>query len=289
MIDSWYKLADHFCARRASLGHKKNDYFEQFSIRRYNYAQTGDTKSVRLIFLGATADNPVNKTLVRNGRFIWCKNLAYEGTNEEGFRQISFTIGKGKKRFIVPENLILCLPSSIYVNNNGFMRHYDKIFSSFSSVFRYEKALRLMLRTSDYSDLEEFVNQVETDSPYKTGTLVKPRLGYFMPNREKLTKKMHDLILEYCRQNFCLDKFQDLLRVLTHYQGSIVPTDDKELVDSFFEWCETYSLSDHPYGIILGKYRETSNYAGRELYRVSFGGTIYEKVHPVQLEVVSEI
>ena len=287
MTNTWYDLADHFCARRNSLPYDKNEFFEQFSIRRYNYAQTNDTKSVRLIFLKGIASDPTNRTLVRNGRFIWCKNLCYEGKNSENYRQISFTIGKGKKRFTVPENLVLCIPSTIYINNNSFMRNYDKIFSAFSSVFRYEKALKLMLRNSSYSSLDELVSRVEADNPYKPGSLVSAKMGYFMPHRDRLTEKMHELAQKYCEQRFCSDKYSDLIKLLTHYHHLPSNENSTELISDFFEWSKADTDSDHPYGIILGDTRETSGYAGRELYRVNFGGTIYEKVHPVQMEVVS--
>jgi hypothetical protein len=289
MNKSWYDLADHFCARRTSLGRVTNPYFEQFSIRRYNYARSGDQKAVRLIFLKGVEKDPRNRTLVRNGRFIWCRNLAYEGTNDEGLRQVSFTIGNGKKRFTVTENLVLCLPSSIYIHNNAFMRNYDKIFSSFSSIFRYEKSLRLMLKSSPHSCLEDLVEQTASDSPYKVGSLVNARIGYFMPDREKLTTQMHDVAKEFCRAHFCTDRFDELVRVLTHYHQLSITPETTALVTEFFLWYESTSEGEHPYGIILGRARESSGYAGRELYRVNFGGTIYEKVHPVQMEVVSEI
>ena len=63
MINTWYELADSFCARRNILGYETNDFYEEFSTRRYNYAHTADTKAVRLIFLkGALIKK--NRTLV---------------------------------------------------------------------------------------------------------------------------------------------------------------------------------------------------------------------------------
>ena len=290
MTHSWYSLADHFCARRSSRGHVENTYFERCVIRRYNYAHTADTKSIRLIFLREAGNDPNNKTLIRNGRFIWCKNLSYEGLNSAGLREVSFTIGKGKKRFTIAENLVLCLPSNTYVNNNSFLRDYDKIFPSFSSVFYYEKAQRLMAKSSPLTSLEVLARRIEEDCPYRPGVLVKPRMGYFMPNREKLSDQMDTLASEFCAQHFCRDKFPDLKNALAAPNAARIATQAiTPLLDRFFLWYNTLSTSEHPYGIILGKSRETSGYTGRELYRVNFGGTIYEQVHPIQMEITNEI
>ena len=46
---------------------------------------------------------------------------------------------------------------------------------------------------------------------------------------------------------------------------------------------------EHPYGIIIGPSLDNSDYSGREYYRVKFGATIYEKVHPVQMEIINEV
>jgi hypothetical protein len=45
---------------------------------------------------------------------------------------------------------------------------------------------------------------------------------------------------------------------------------------------------EHPCGIILGPSLD-NGYGGRELYRVRFGDTTYEQVHPVQLEIINEV
>jgi len=44
----------------------------------------------------------------------------------------------------------------------------------------------------------------------------------------------------------------------------------------------------HPCGIILGPALD-NHFGGRELYRVRFGDTTYEKVHPVQMEIINEV
>ena len=45
---------------------------------------------------------------------------------------------------------------------------------------------------------------------------------------------------------------------------------------------------EHPCGIILGR-SFVDDYIGREFYRVRFGATTYERVHPVQLEIINEV
>jgi hypothetical protein len=68
---TWYDLADHFCAREKSLmDGGDNQHFERLAARRYNYALKSNPGSVRLVFLRSAAENPTNKTLLRNGRFI---------------------------------------------------------------------------------------------------------------------------------------------------------------------------------------------------------------------------
>ena len=49
------------------------------------------------------------------------------------------------------------------------------------------------------------------------------------------------------------------------------------------------ATATHPYGIILAPSFNNTDYSGREFYRVRFGGTTYEKVHPVQMEIINEV
>ena len=290
MTSTWFDLADHFCARRICIGGTINPHFEVCASRRYNYARSADSTAVRLVFLEGASAHPSHKTLSRNGRFIWCKKLRYEGLNSAGLRCISFTIGNGKKRFTVSEQDVLCLPSAVYINNNAFMRNYDKIFSAFASVFCYEKAVRIMFRNdTTHNNLEEFEEMLRAHRPYKAGTLVAPRFGYFMPNRSTLSDTLQEVCRTYCAANYCHEKYGDLVRILSRSHGRPTPAEYKHLLDGFFEWSKTAPSAFHPYGVILGDARNTSGYSGRELYRVNFGGTIYENVHPVQVEVVSEV
>ena len=216
--------------------------FEPMALRRYNYSSSNDLSACRLVFLRGVLDNPTNNTLVRNGRFIWCRNLKYEGRDEFGLRHVSFTIDKGKKRFSVSENNFLCIPSKSFVNNNRWFRSVTKTFMAFSSVFSYENTMEMMLKQSDLSR-KDFVKNVRKENPYVPGTLVSARLGYFYPSEDL-----------YASEGKKIDFGQE-----------------------------------HPYGIIVGSAFENNDYVGREFYRVRFGATTYERVHPVQMEIVNEV
>lgn len=246
---SWGELFDYHCGvKRDSLDHfpgGENPLYEQFSQRRYNYATGSDTTCCRLVFLKEVLDDPVNKTLVRNGRFIWCRELKYEGLSGKGFRQISFSVDNGKKRFIVAENNILCLPSDIFVSNNRYFRAKGSTFTPFSSVFGYRKTIAMMCKNSELP-AEELREKIKSENPFRPGTLVSPRLGYFFPDQPQ---------------------------VPNNYPQVAYPN----------------LLEEHPCGIILGRGTLNDDRSGREFYRVRFGGTTYERVHPVQLEIVNEV
>ena len=291
---TWYDLADHFCARDSSLlDGGKNKYFERFAARRYNYAHSPPLNSVRLVFLKEVAKDKNNKTLVRNGRFIWCKDLRYEGRCPSGYRTISFRIGDGNKRFNVSEKHVLAIPHNIYINNNSFFRKYNKIFSSFASVFDYRDAVKIMKRNDDghWNDLEDYMDYLRCETPFRPGTLVKARKGMFFPNLKKLQNTMKELTQEFCISQGLLkhsDRLNDYLAGRPHSYTS----DDKELmkvVCRFNEWCQDKPQAAHPVGVVLGRARNVSPHSGRELYRVSFAETIYEEVHPIQLEVINEV
>ena len=238
-LPSWGQLLQNFCSKNK----KDNPYYEDFANRRYNYAANDDKKSCRLIFLKDVLNEEGNKTLRRRGRFIWCRKLRYEGKNADGFREISFTIDKGAKRFQVAENNILCIPSTLCVSNHRYFKSKHKTFYPFSSVFSYKKTLNMM-RVDKNCSTENFKKIITADSPFKPGTLVQARRGYFFPeiNIHDLNKPNH------------------------------IHVDDT-----------------HPCGIILGPAFVDSGYVSKEFYRVSFGDTIYEKVHPVQMEIINEI
>jgi hypothetical protein len=245
-VPTWRQLRSFHCSQRWTRYQDEssisNPYYEDAADRRYNASQGSDVKECRMIFLKGVLSDPSNKTLRRGGRFIWCRNLRYEGTHAAtGLRQVSFTIDKGKKRFLVSENDMLCLPSHIYVSNNKYFRQKDKTFGVFSSVFSYAKTVTMMIKNYTGTE-EEFKRAVLLDNPYRPGTLVSPRLGYFYPEGKP------------------------------HSASGTNLSDDS-----------------HPYGIILGPSLSNSTHGGREFYRVRFGATTYEKVHPIEMEIVNEV
>tara|TARA_R110000851_G_scaffold26843_2_gene75664 strand:+ start:1013 stop:1894 length:882 start_codon:yes stop_codon:yes gene_type:complete len=289
---TWYDLADHFCTREKSLlDGGDNQYFERLAARRYNYAKKSTPGAVRLVFLQSAGADSTNKTLLRNGRFVWCKNLRYEGINKDSLRKLSFTIGKGKKRFVVTEEDVLVIPGNIFINNNSFFRNYSKVFSSFPSVFNCRECLKIMRRSDEYNwgSLDEFAEYIASYTPFRPGTLVQPRLGLFIPKIDKLEEKMSELSGLYCDASALNSKRGDLISYLS---GRDYITTDKALLDLFHgfrDWCEEEPLAKHPVGIVLGRSRNISPHSGKELYRVSFAETIYEQVHPIQLEVLNEV
>jgi hypothetical protein len=235
-FSTWGDLIRDFCSIKRSTS-----FYEDFATRRYNYAASNDHRSCRLIFLRDVLKDKQNKTLRRQGRFIWCRQLKYEGKNGDGFRSISFTVDKGHKRFYVGENNMLCLPSNICVQNNRFFKSKKKTFLPFSTVFSYKNSLNMMIKNGEH-DEKQLLSVLEGDNPYRPGTLVAPRHGYFFPDIDP--KKL-----------------------------------DKEIS----------SDQSHPCGIILGPSLLENKYVDREFYRVRFGNTTYERVHPVQMEIVNEI
>ena len=219
---------------------KDNPNFEKFACRRFNYAATHDKQSCRMIFLRSVLSEKTNKTLYRNGRFIWCRNLRYEGVGDDGYRTASFTIDKGSKRFFISENNMLCLPSRICIGYSRYFSSKFKTFLPFSTVFGYKNCINMMVRSSDLNR-QQFLELVQADNPFKPGTLVCPRQGYFYPDLN-LAKDIGDRLKE-----------------------------------------------EHPCGIILGASLTENDYVSNEFYRVRFGNTTYERVHPVQMEIVNEV
>lgn len=289
---TWYDLADHFCAREKSLmDGGDNQYFERLAARRYNYALKSNPGAVRLVFLRSAAESPTNKTLLRNGRFIWCKNLRFEGVTENNLRKLSFTIGKGQKRFTVTEQDVLVIPGNIYINNNSFFRKYEKVFSSFSSVFACRECLKIMKRSDgyDWKSLDEFAEYIRSYAPFRPGTLVSPRMGFFVPRISKLQDKVADLSAKFCQEKSINNRKQELISYLSGRDYITTDQNLLKLFNDFNEWCKEEPSAAHPVGIVLGQARDVSPYSGRELYRVSFAETIYEKVHPIQMEVLNEV
>ena len=244
-IPTWNDLLTYHCSVEKihhDGAYDYNPYFEKVASRRYNFSPSYDINKIRLVFLKGVLGDPSNKTLRRKGRFIWCKNLRYEGRINTGMRHVSFSVDNGQKRFIIAENNMLCVPSKNYVNNNRYFRTKEKTFKAFSSVFSYPNALRIMQKNSTLTE-EELAEAIRHDSPYKPGTLVSPRIGYFYPEKHKLKNVEASYLLD----------------------------------------------AQHPCGIILGPSPSPESASGREFYRVRFGDTTYERVHPVEMEILNEI
>lgn len=97
-------------------------------------------------------------------------------------------------------------------------------------------------------------------------------------------------------EDFCasrgLMKYSDRLNDYLAGRPHSYMSDDKELmkvVCQFNNWCQDKPQASHPVGVVLGRARNVSPHSGRELYRVSFAETIYEEVHPVQMEIIHEV
>ena len=101
---------------------------------------------------------------------------------------------------------------------------------------------------SSGTDLEQsgLKDRMRQDNPYRPGTLVSPRLGYFYPDQQ--------------------------------VSREILTADDKNAAEI-----------EHPCGIILGPSLVNGDYSGREFYRVRFAHTTYERVHPIQMEIINEV
>jgi hypothetical protein len=98
-----------------------------------------------------------------------------------------------------------------------------------------------------------------------------------------------ELSAKYCTESTLSHKKTDLIAYLS---GRDYVTTDKDLLSlfrGFHKWCSEETSAIHPVGIVLGKARNISPHSGKELYRVSFAETIYEEIHPIQLEVIGEV
>lgn len=238
---SWANLRKYYSCYPDISG-DKNPFFEPFTHKRYNPSRLKDSKRFRLIFLNRTLDEyPKYKTLVRDGRPVWCENIKYEGCDDR-LRYFSFNLKGGKKRFTVSENYCFLLPSRMYVYPSWPSRlgRSKSLCARLGSVFGYPPLLKDMYANQDAVDetLEEFLARMRKESPIRPGVLVSPRVGLFRPFESK-------------------DKDPDAM------------------------------LETFPYGLVIR--REEAKYQelyGRELFTVSFGGTIVENVHPIEMEVV---
>ena len=186
---------------------------------------------------------------------------------------------------------MVAIPNNIYIHNNSYFKKYNKIFTSFSSVFDYREALKIMRQNDDapWSNVDSYAEYLGSQSPYQVGSLVCARKGLFFPKLPVFQSKIEALASRFCYE-FGLS--HRLAELTTYLSGRDYVTTDKNLValfNQFNDWCAEEPSAVHPVGVILGKSRNISPHSGRELYRVSFAETIYEEVHPIQLEILNEV
>jgi len=287
-LPTWIDLVHNHCTKVTLNQGSPNPLYEPLSSRRYNYASSKDVSSIRLLFLSPILESKRNKTLIRQGRFVWCKNLQYAGTSQEGLRQVSFTIDKGRKRFVTTENNLLCIPAKVFVNNSRYLRNKHSLFRGFSSVFGYENTVRMMLSgpTHPSGDYEDFVSLLASDNPYRPGTLVAPRVGYFYPAVAPLGSTMNEIFSRFESEVPVRAKEKKAIEDYIFRDRPVSSAEECVALERFGEWTAADAASRHPYGIILGPSFENNKNTGREFYRVRFGETTYERVHPVEMEIL---
>ena len=164
---------------------EKNPFFEPFTHKRYNPSRIKDNRRFRLIFLNRTLDEyPEYKTLIRDGRPVWCENMKYEGVSDN-LRYFSFNLRGGKKRFTISENYCFLLPSRLYVYPSWPSRlgKSKSLCARLGSVFGYPELLKDMYRNQDNTNekFDDFLQRLKEESPIKPGVLVSPRVGLFRP------------------------------------------------------------------------------------------------------------
>ena len=100
---------------------------------------------------------------------------------------------------------------------------------------------------------------------------------------------MKELVDSFCADNYCREHNQALQTYLSGRDYITTDNNLQQLFDSFTRWCDSKPEADHPVGVVIGRSRSTSPYSNKELYRVSFADTIYEDIHPIQMEVLNEV
>ena len=297
---SWLDLVSMFSSSRLTLLGEENKLYDKAATRNYYPSTSVDKYSLRLVFLSTVSEDYRNRTLDRRGRFLWARNLRYEGVDADGLRQISFTLDKGSKRFTVSESEVLCLPSRASVRSSSTKHNFNPpplAYTSFSSVFEYDNALKQLHRKSGVADYETYVSTLTAASPFKPGTLVSPRLGYFLPKRSSFvgvasaaTDQFFDEVPSLLSSANTRVEFLDTLTSALAFSDSLVyktPIEIIKIIRAFGDWCSSSRGFEHPYGIVLSRnYQPHQRSTGKEFYRVNFGGTIYEKVMPIQMEVL---
>ena len=290
MTMQWINYYQDFFGNRLKwkgngLPSEDNENYDVVSRRRYNYSPATEENKLRLVFpKNILKRYPTYKTLVREGRAIWCYNIKYEGVGTSQYRQFSFNLKGGKKRFVVEERDALCIPAHCSVIPAPW-RPDHKVFTPFGTLFGYDQAMRLMFRSRSNLSLsyEDFVAEIDALSPFKPGALVRPRTPYYYPRLDR-TQVLLGLADKYCR----------------HEPESFIPVGEiKEYLRNsyrkpppgwgeFMEWCHTSADARHPYGLVLASGHANKKFYATQYYRVSFGEHIYENIHPFELEIVKD-
>jgi hypothetical protein len=179
---SWNNLRKYYSCYPDIAG-EKNPFFEPFTHKRYNPSRIKDNRRFRLIFLNRTLEEyPKYKTLVRDGRPVWCENMKYEGVSNK-LRYLSFNLRGGKKRFTISENYCFLLPSRLYVYPGWPSRlgNPKSPCARLGSVFGYPPLLKVMYRNEKGTseELQDFLQRLKKESPIRPGALVSPRIGLF--------------------------------------------------------------------------------------------------------------
>ena len=303
---TWYNLKAYYSYHKTVMTgpYVKNQYepnpmYEPLTRRRYNYSKIVDTKRVRIVFLNRLVEEkPEYKTLIRDGKPLWCYDLRYEGVVDNN-REFSFRLDGAKtKRFKVTENFALLVPQRVFIDHVISARFVPRTpYSQFGSVFRYDNCRQMMYRNRiddhRHLSLKEFCDLLDNDSQIRIGNLVKPRVGLFSADRQRLlkTNKIGINILE---------------KMLNTYKSKIGPTDHNTLcevaaldanrelkpreagiLEKFRNWCMTSDEVLFPFGLVIARESSVNDgLFGKELYTVRFGPNQYDKVHPIELEVV---
>tara|TARA_R100000322_G_C5357740_1_gene170108 strand:- start:98 stop:568 length:471 start_codon:yes stop_codon:yes gene_type:complete len=139
----------------------------------------------------------------------------------------------------------------------------------------------------------EFCSLLDNDCQINIGDLVKPRVGLFSPIRQRVMKtgKIGVNILQKM-----LDTYKTKVGPADHHTlCQVVQLDaniqlnqrEASILDKFLNWCMTSDEVLFPFGLVIA--RESSlndGLFGKELYTVRFGPNQYDKIHPIELEVV---
>ena len=302
---TWHNLKAYYSYHKTVLNgpkhkdrHIQNPLHEPLTRRRYNYSKVVDKDRVRIVFLNRLLEvKPEYKTLVREGKPIWCYDLRYEGL-VEGSRSFSFRLAGAKnKRFTVTENYALLVPQRVFIDHIVSARIFPRTpYSQFGTVFRYDNCREMMYnnRSEDhfYLSYKEFVKLLDNDCQIKVGGLVRPRVGLFSPTRRNnrlLGKDQGKNILEKMLDTYkgkISKRDHDTLCTVVNVDVNL-PLSEREtgILDTFLTWCMTSDEVLFSFGLVIS--RETSindGLFGKDLYTVRFGPNEYTMIHPIELE-----